>query len=171
MRSSFDDIRCAICRDGNYSDNDHIVLCDGCNIAVHQSCYGIPAVPEGSYYCDKCTAQLTDAEVCVVERECVCVVVTDGFAVYKVQCILCPYRGGPVKPTIDGRWCHALCAKWMPEVYAVDKTVMRPLCGFEGIPKDRWRVVCWACQCESSVDCTMILLTHGLVDCTGMRIV
>lgn len=37
------DMVCDICLDENtYKENDLIVICDGCNSATHQSCYGGP---------------------------------------------------------------------------------------------------------------------------------
>ena len=35
-------------------------------------------------------------------------------------CSLCPVRGGALKPTDDGRWCHIVCAIWIPEPCITD---------------------------------------------------
>eukprot|EP00828_Plagiopyla_frontata_P011486 TRINITY_DN16355_c0_g1_i1.p3 TRINITY_DN16355_c0_g1~~TRINITY_DN16355_c0_g1_i1.p3 ORF type:complete len:237 (-),score=53.02 TRINITY_DN16355_c0_g1_i1:1250-1960(-) len=43
---TIDDITCQICNDGDYSDDNQIVLCSKCNISVHQKCYGLPIVPK-----------------------------------------------------------------------------------------------------------------------------
>ena len=32
--------RCDICLGNDDNEGDEIVMCDGCNVAVHQSCYG-----------------------------------------------------------------------------------------------------------------------------------
>ena len=39
-----EDARCDVCNDGDFEDNNLIVFCDGCDIAVHQQCYGIDKV-------------------------------------------------------------------------------------------------------------------------------
>lgn len=36
---SLDDARCAICLDGDCYEDDTIVVCSLCNVAVHQKCY------------------------------------------------------------------------------------------------------------------------------------
>jgi hypothetical protein len=37
---------CHVCWDGESYDNDPILLCEDCDVAVHQSCYGIANVPK-----------------------------------------------------------------------------------------------------------------------------
>jgi hypothetical protein len=49
-----EDVPCCICNDGDYEENNQIVFCDGCDIAVHQVCYGIKEVPKGPWRCSKC---------------------------------------------------------------------------------------------------------------------
>jgi len=51
-----------------------------CNIPVHQKCYGIDEVPENDWICNNCS----------------CFAFRRGL---HVRCILCPKRGGAMKPT------------------------------------------------------------------------
>ncbi len=32
---------CTVCKDGSSDDNNQIIFCDGCDMAVHQACYGV----------------------------------------------------------------------------------------------------------------------------------
>merc|ERR1712226_1836440 len=65
-----EDIVCGICQSPDSEDTNEMVFCDGCDICVHQACYGIQTVPEGSWLCRTCALGI------------------------KPQCILCPRVGG-----------------------------------------------------------------------------
>lgn len=48
---------CDVCLDDDDDDNNDIVICDLCQVAVHQTCYGgelLEGVPEGNWYCARC---------------------------------------------------------------------------------------------------------------------
>ena len=85
---------CMICQDGEVTIKNQIVFCEGCNVAVHQYCYGVPRVPEGDWYCRKCEAKEKEA-----------------------MCQLCPIKIGAFVPVITGGWVHAECAKWHGQNY------------------------------------------------------
>ncbi len=63
---------CCVCADDSaYCDNP-LVYCDGigCNVAVHQACYGIVTVPEGPWFCRRC--EFTDKNTQIVSVACLC---------------------------------------------------------------------------------------------------
>ena len=60
-----EDQKCVICDDGECDNNNVIVFCDGCDIAVHQDCYGVPFIPEGQWLCKACQASRTKLLNCL----------------------------------------------------------------------------------------------------------
>ncbi len=93
-----DDIPCCVCLDVEEEVGNRIVFCDGCNIAVHQACYGIVgSLPEDAWFCRRCESKEKDA-----------VSFFYPFPLTQQSCMLCPIKTGAMKPTTDGRWAHLL---------------------------------------------------------------
>ncbi|KAG8586696.1 hypothetical protein GDO81_005455 [Engystomops pustulosus] len=104
-----EDVICDVCRSPDSEEGNDMVFCDRCNICVHQACYGILKVPEGSWLCRTCVLGVHP------------------------QCILCPKRGGAMKPTRTGtKWAHVSCALWIPECSVKSCiTAFHVTCAFE----------------------------------------
>ena len=45
---------CDVCRSPNGEDGNELVFCDGCDICVHQHCYGIPKIDDSDWFCHPC---------------------------------------------------------------------------------------------------------------------
>ncbi|KAI1234072.1 hypothetical protein IHE44_0003783 [Lamprotornis superbus] len=96
---------------------DEDVVCDVCRS------------PEGEdgnemVFCDKCN-------VCV----------------HQPKCLLCPKRGGALKPTRSGtKWVHVSCALWIPEVSIGCPEKMEPITKISHIPASRWALSCSLCK-------------------------
>ncbi|XP_013911596.1 PREDICTED: protein AF-10 isoform X5 [Thamnophis sirtalis] len=62
---------CCVCSDERGWAENPLVYCDGhgCNVAVHQACYGIVQVPTGPWFCRKCESQERAARVKYKEKE------------------------------------------------------------------------------------------------------
>lgn len=118
------DSKCAICDDGDCENANAILFCDGCDVAVHQECYGVPYVPEGQWLCRKCQ-QVGKATT---------------------TCVFCPNTDGAFKLTTESKWTHLLCSIFIPEVTISNTTFMEPVAQVEKIPPDRWKLLCYICN-------------------------
>ena len=118
------DSKCSICDDGDCENANAIIFCDGCDLAVHQECYGVPFIPEGQWFCRKCKE------------------IGRGTP----TCIFCPNVDGAFKQTNTLRWSHLLCAIWIPEVTIANMTFMEPITDVDRVPKGRWKLNCYICN-------------------------
>ena len=103
------ELQCEICTDSDTSNANVLVLCDGCDLAVHQECYGVPHVPEGPWLCRKCmllgsgsSSNITSASPLNLSSP----------SNAPSLCALCPWPEGALKQTTDRRWVHSACAHW-----------------------------------------------------------
>ncbi|XP_075446708.1 protein Jade-3 [Ascaphus truei] len=129
-----EDVICDVCRSPDSEEGNDMVFCDRCNICVHQACYGILKVPEGSWLCRTCVLGVHP------------------------QCILCPKRGGAMKATRTGtKWAHVSCALWIPEVSIACPERMEPITKISHIPPSRWALVCSLCKLKTgaSIQCSV----------------
>ncbi|XP_036985820.2 protein Jade-1 isoform X1 [Artibeus jamaicensis] len=129
-----EDVVCDVCQSPDGEDGNEMVFCDKCNICVHQACYGILKVPEGSWLCRTCALGV------------------------RPKCLLCPKKGGAMKPTRSGtKWVHVSCALWIPEVSIGSPEKMEPITKVSHIPSNRWALVCSLCneKCGASIQCSV----------------
>ncbi|XP_061777933.1 protein AF-10 isoform X5 [Nerophis ophidion] len=117
---------CCVCSDERGWAENPLVYCDGhgCNVAVHQACYGIVQVPTGPWFCRKCESQ---------ERAA------------RVRCELCPHKDGALKRTDNGGWAHVVCALYIPEVEFANVSTMEPIV-LQSVPNDRYNKTCYICE-------------------------
>ncbi|XP_077963146.1 protein Jade-1 isoform X2 [Gasterosteus aculeatus] len=118
-----EDVVCDVCRSPEGEDGNEMVFCDKCNVCVHQACYGILKVPQGNWLCRTCALGV------------------------QPKCLLCPKRGGALKPTRSGtKWVHVSCALWIPEVSIGCPEKMEPITKVSHIPASRWALACSLCR-------------------------
>ncbi|XP_049625990.1 protein Jade-1 [Suncus etruscus] len=118
-----EDVVCDVCQSPEGEDGNEMVFCDKCDICVHQACYGILKVPEGSWLCRTCALGV------------------------QPRCLLCPKKGGAMKPTRSGtKWVHVSCALWIPEVSIGSPEKMEPITKVSHIPSSRWALLCSLCE-------------------------
>ncbi|XP_072562926.1 protein Jade-1 isoform X1 [Paramormyrops kingsleyae] len=129
-----EDVVCDVCRSPEGEDGNEMVFCDKCNVCVHQACYGILKVPRGSWLCRTCALGV------------------------QPKCLLCPKRGGALKPTRSGtKWVHVSCALWIPEVSIGCPEKMEPITKVSHIPQSRWALSCSLCREHTGtcIQCSM----------------
>uniref|UniRef100_A0ACD5VDD2 Uncharacterized protein n=1 Tax=Avena sativa TaxID=4498 RepID=A0ACD5VDD2_AVESA len=117
--------RCAVCRWVEDWDYNKIIICNRCQIAVHQECYGARDVQDVTNWV--CRA-------CELPQQ-------------KRECCLCTVKGGALKPTdIDQLWVHVTCAWYQPKVsFPIDET-MEPAMGILSIPSEYFKKTCVICK-------------------------
>ena len=147
---------CAVCGEpdpDHWDAKDEIIFCDGCNLQVHLSCYGMRKVPEGEWMCVGCS---------------------DGLDVGKARlgqfgvCALCPQPGGALArldpPSAwDVAWespgthAHIACAECLPEVFIIrDKKNKPPLIDMSFVKGARMNLQCSLCDQEGAcTQCAM----------------
>lgn len=115
---------CSVCSDDQGTEENPLVYCDGCEVAVHQACYGIVQVPAGSWFCRKCESGETRGTI---------------------KCQLCPSLEGALKRTETGNWAHVVCALYIPEVRFGNINTMEPI-EIRHIQVDRYNKSCYLCE-------------------------
>lgn len=122
---------CEICGDVEEDEEDYIIQCDGCKSCVHMSCYCVKEAPHGSLWlCDVCKSHPKENE--------------------RPACAICPVSRGAMKRTTCGKWCHPVCALWLPETVIMREATHLHLNGLvEGIDlihKSRRGTKCCICK-------------------------
>lgn len=132
VRAKWTTERCAICRWVEDWDDNKIIICNRCQIAVHQECYGEKSVQDfTSWVCRACESHDL-----------------------KRECCLCPVQGGALKPTdVEMLWVHVTCAWFRPEVGFLNHEKMEPAVGILRIPSNSFLKRCVICQ-QSHGSCT-----------------
>ena len=131
-----DSVYCEVCKDIYSEPDNEMIFCDNCNICVHQSCYGVPKIPHGEWYCTPCKADCS-APVC----------------------LLCMQGDGAFKHAQQGEWVHVFCALWIPEVGFGNVEKMEPITKIKQIPASRWSLSC--CFCQERVGACIQCSTKG----------
>jgi hypothetical protein len=135
---------CSVCGDiYSYDDNNEIIYCDGCNVAVHQACYGVSKIPAGEWLCDRCKSKVLP------------------------ECFLCSQKGGAMKELVDlpGRWVHVTCVATLYELRPLDYShKIGPPGIVDKIDKRRYHLKCATCKERNAKN-----ITGPLIQCKSKR--
>ena len=124
-----DELCCSICGDGDGSDNNAILICDGCHFAAHQACYGVSEIPTDAWFCVACSKKKGNETCCVL-------------------CLQPPsFPGGSLMKPLQSdpsRFAHLRCVNWVPEAFLTPDGKFIVL----KINKDRDSLRCSLCKCK-----------------------
>lgn len=150
-----DDELCHVCYGGDCDEQNQILFCDACNVAVHQECYGIKYVPDGQWLCSWCSYRKDT--------------LGESLPSQLPECVLCPVKGGAVKPvaaeqtsnanSVNSGFAHLFCCQWIPETFIHDIEMMEPIMNVGGVRDERRKLLCSLCKerCGACIQCS-----HGL---------
>eukprot|EP01138_Halocafeteria_seosinensis_P005093 gb/GECG01005207.1/.p1 GENE.gb/GECG01005207.1/~~gb/GECG01005207.1/.p1 ORF type:complete len:2339 (+),score=229.37 gb/GECG01005207.1/:1-7017(+) len=121
---SDEDAVCQVCFDGICADDNAIVFCDLCDLAVHQRCYGVKSIPAPSepWFCDLCSFILSKRPDISPKSL---------LPHWQIPCELCGRAGGALKETTDKRWVHLVCSiltpgTWITNLECMSNIEIRP---------------------------------------------
>ncbi|OVA11323.1 PWWP domain [Macleaya cordata] len=145
--------RCAVCRWVEDWDYNKIIICNRCQIAVHQECYGARNIRDfTSWVCRAC-------ETPDVHRECCLCPVKGMFSKFRGSFFF-DLSCGALKPSdVEGLWVHVTCAWFQPEVSFSSDEKMEPAVGILSIPSNSFVKVCVICKqmhgsCQQCCKCS-----------------
>lgn len=95
---------CDICGKATDDDLKRMIICQGCNISVHEECYGVVDSPSGRWLCRKCIYHFEEGE-----------------------CVFCNKKEGILKKTEDNKWCHVICALLHPNLSFCNSNIRDPI--------------------------------------------
>ncbi|PIO62961.1 PHD-finger [Teladorsagia circumcincta] len=140
---------CDICLAVDSEPDDEMVFCDGCNLCVHMSCYGLQELPPDEWLCMKC-------RLCYGRNP---------------SCLLCPTIGGALKCTDTNQWAHVVCALWIPECRFGDFEKREPIIRINEIKEERWSAKCTVCDTRQGacIKCTVDSCTSSFHATCALR--
>ncbi|CDW90174.1 phd zinc finger-containing protein [Stylonychia lemnae] len=131
-----EDIHCDVCLEFEQEDDDQIIICELCNVACHQQCYGselLAGLTTESWYCQRCKTIKDNNVKCD-----------------DIKCFLCPDIKGLMKEISKDKWAHVICVNWNPDIYFNDEKV-------EGVSGDvqpqRFQLSCNMCKVSGQGAC------------------
>ena len=141
-----DDGACGVCGSKHSEEEDALIFCDGCDVAVHQLCYNISdetAASDAQWFCEACQ-ELREGKRDA--RPLTCVICESGrpngtqfyrdvpLAFKRATSLPRAYARERLVNDPHGQWrdcwAHVACAAWVPEAGFVDENrQIAALCG------------------------------------------
>lgn len=126
---------CDICLNGNSAEDNPLCICGDCGLVVHEDCYGVIELPEGTWRCKKCLFIHNSHHQSHADLEA------------SIVCVFCNHKRGAFKKFDTGEWVHLICALSMPNVDVPSSSAtLEPISGFNFIDKNRYQLTCTICK-------------------------
>jgi hypothetical protein len=144
--------RCEVCLMICQNDDD-LVICEGCDIKVHQYCYMIPEIPANDWFCDACVANSP-----IHQRRCVLCPNTED-RVYKAVIGAIPPDNSQISKLKNGQhcgktaWIHVSCANWHNSINFINLATKSPITGLEKICRGLFSLKCTYCKAKGAGAC------------------
>lgn len=138
---------CDVCGGGESMPPDNwIVICSGCEAAVHMQCFGIKALPEEDWFCDVCRLK-PESPTCALCLQ------PKGILKSTVQEKAWPKRGN----SIQKLWAHLYCARMLGVRYLFPAS--KDLLDLMSLSHTVWNHTCEVCgrrggACVTCAVCT-----------------
>jgi NuA3 HAT complex component NTO1 len=136
---------CDVCGGGDsVPPDDWIVICSGCEAAVHMQCFGIKALPDGDWFCDVCRLK-PESPICALCLE------SKGILKSTMQEKNWPKRGN----TSQKQWAHLYCARMLGVRYLFPAS--KDLLDLMSLSHTVWNHTCEVCgrRGGACVTCTV----------------
>lgn len=166
---------CAVCRDGEWDDENEIIVCEDCGAAAHLTCYGVLSVPDGAWRCHACAWRRGGGAAAASSSSSSSS--SSGSSGGAVTCLICQRGGGLLKPLSvsespslsaaagepPAAWAHMLCALTSSAVVVrraplLDQLALAP--GVQPLLSGDGRAACGFCDRGSPV-------TGGVLRCAA----
>lgn len=119
---------CNICSFSDVSEINNLIYCDGCNLCVHQECYGVPIIPQGAWFCKPCR-----------------------YRTGPLYCRFCTKIGGALKMTSGMKWGHVVCVIWNKDLYFGNEVFLEPIEETNSANCGRIKEKCCVCSAKKGL--------------------
>ena len=139
---------CDVCGGGDsMPPEDWIVICSGCETAVHMQCFGIKALPDGDWFCDVCRLK-PESPTCALCLQ------SKGILKSTVQEKDWPKRGN----TSQKLWVHLYCARMLGVRYLFPAS--KYLLDLMSLAHTVWSHTCEVCRRRGGACVTCAVCTN-----------
>ncbi|CAD8081105.1 unnamed protein product [Paramecium sonneborni] len=156
-----ENIFCLICDEQDYTDQNQIVFCDGCDVTVHQECYHVVNLGV-KWYCQKCLAINENSD-------------------QEINCYFCPEKYQileNIQINEQQQWAHSSCLRWNPfliqnkeshNLYKCDVNIQTGLKCRYCLKSDGFQLECQYQECQEAFHIGCLKVNGGIMNKESME--